>query len=335
MRAIAATVILVKEAKKLTLGQGLQVIGAHAMETLLRSPPDWWISNARVTQYQEDIELGRKLQCSETEAGWLKHPDGRIFLPQALGWDLLLQTHRATHLGTAQLCQLFRPRFYLPGLSTLADSITSGCASCARVNAGPSRPSTTPGVHHRRSQPGEHWEIDFTEVKPTRGRYRYLLVFIDTHSGWVEAFPTKGETALIVARTLLHQILPRFGVPLALGSDNGPAFIAQTSKMVAKSLGIDWKLHCVYRLQSSGQVERMNRTLKETLTKYTLEVGGPWTDLLPFALLRMRCSPYRNGFTPFKIVFGRPPPLLPRLAEEKLPPAEPTPATYHGMDIAD
>ncbi|KAM7105981.1 uncharacterized protein WM277_023311 [Molossus nigricans] len=52
MRAIAATALLVKEAQKLTLGQDLQIIGGHTTEALLRSPPDRWISNARLTQYQ-------------------------------------------------------------------------------------------------------------------------------------------------------------------------------------------------------------------------------------------------------------------------------------------
>jgi hypothetical protein len=39
--------------------------------------------------------------------------------------------------------------------------------------------------------PGRSWEVDFTEVKPGRYGYSYLLVLIDTFSGWVEAFPTK------------------------------------------------------------------------------------------------------------------------------------------------
>ena len=98
-------------------------------------------------------------------------------------------------------------------------------------------------------------------------------MFIDTFSGWVEAYPTKKETAQVVVKKLLEEIFPRFGLPKVLGSDNGPAFVSQVSQLVAKSLGIDWKLHCAYRPQSSGQVERMNRTIKETLTKLTLETG--------------------------------------------------------------
>ena len=90
--------------------------------------------------------------------------------------------------------------------------------------------------------------------------------------------------------------------------DNGPAFVSQVSQMVAKSLGIDWKLHCAYRPQSSGQVERMNRTIKETLTKLMLETGTrDWVWLLPLALYRARNIPGPHGLTRYEIIYGRTP----------------------------
>jgi hypothetical protein len=48
--------------------------------------------------------------------------------------------------------------------------------------------------------PGVHWKVNFTEVKPGRYGYKYLLVFVDTFSRWVEAFPAKQETATMVAK---------------------------------------------------------------------------------------------------------------------------------------
>lgn len=39
-------------------------------------------------------------------------------------------------------------------------------------------------------------------------------------SGWVEAFPTKRETAITGAKKLLGEIIPRFRVPDATGSDS-------------------------------------------------------------------------------------------------------------------
>ena len=53
---------------------------------------------------------------------------------------------------------------------------------------------------------------------------KYLLDFLSTFSGWVEAYPTKKETANIVAKKLLRNIIPKYGLPTIHGSDNRPAF---------------------------------------------------------------------------------------------------------------
>ena len=58
------------------------------------------------------------------------------------------------------------------------------------------------GKRTRGEWPGAYWEVDFTEVKPGKYGYKYLLVFVDTFSGWVEAFPTKQETATMVAKKI-------------------------------------------------------------------------------------------------------------------------------------
>ena len=53
----------------------------------------------------------------------------------------------------------------------------------------------------------------------------------------MEAYPTKHEMAQTVAKKLLEDILPRYGFPAMIGSDNGPAFILQVMQAVAKAAG--------------------------------------------------------------------------------------------------
>jgi transposase InsO family protein len=79
--------------------------------------------------------------------------------------------------------------------------------------------------------------VDFTEVKPKKFGYKYLLVFIDTFSGWVKAFPTKKEMSQIVTKALLEEIIPRYGVPKTIGSDNGPAFVSKVLQRLAQTMG--------------------------------------------------------------------------------------------------
>jgi transposase InsO family protein len=98
--------------------------------------------------------------------------------------------------------------------------------------------------------------------------------------------PPHTEKAQEVVKALLREIIPRYGLPLSIGSENGPAFMAEIVQGLAKILKIKWKLHTVYRPQSSGKVEHMNRTLKITLAKLCQETQSPWIDMLPLALLR-------------------------------------------------
>ena len=55
----------------------------------------------------------------------------------------------------------------------------------------------------------------------------------------------------------------------------------------------------------------MNRTLKETLTKLTVETDeNDWTTLLPFALFCVRNAPGKFKLTPYEILYGGGAPLL-------------------------
>lgn len=116
----------------------------------------------------------------------------------------------------------------------------------------------------------------------------------------------------IAAKKLIMGIIPKFGLPISLGSNNGLAFITKFSQLLSKALNINWKLCCICHPPSSGKVERINKTLKDIFTKCTLEAGGNWVGLLPYALPPVRCNPYQEKFTPYEIVNGQPPSMIPR-----------------------
>ena len=56
-------------------------------------------------------------------------------------------------------------------------------------------------------------------------------------------------------------------------------------------------------------VEWTNRTLKR-LSKWIIGTDCSWVDLLPTALLRLRMTPQSQGYSPYEIVYGRPPPII-------------------------
>jgi transposase InsO family protein len=113
--------------------------------------------------------------------------------------------------------------------------------------------------------------VDFTHLPPVK-RIKYLLVWVDTFTGWVEAFPMTNKKASTVTTIFVRDIIPRFGLPASIQSDNRPEFVSSISPKLAQALNIHWRFHIPYHPQSSGKVERANRTLKNTLTKLSLEL---------------------------------------------------------------
>jgi hypothetical protein len=104
-------------------------------------------------------------------------------------------------------------------------------------------------------------------------------------TGWVEAFPYSTECAREVVRVLIIEIIPLFGLPKSLQSDNEPAFKAEVTQGLSRELGIEYHLHCAWCPQSSGKVEKTNELLKRQLAKLAQETHSPWTKLLPIALI--------------------------------------------------
>ena len=71
--------------------------------------------------------------------------------------------------------------------------------------------------------------------RPVSQGYKYLLVVIDTFSGWIEGFSILTEKAEEVVKRLLHEIIPRFGLPRSLQSDNGTPFTSKVTQGVSKA----------------------------------------------------------------------------------------------------
>ena len=135
--------------------------------------------------------------------------------------------------------------------------------------------------------------MDFTQMPVSQG-YKYLLVMIDTFTGWIEGFPTQTEKAEEVIKKLLHEIIPRFGLPRSLQSDNGTSFTSKVTQEVSKALGITYYLHCAWRPQSSGKVERANQFLKSAIKKITQETSLGRKEALPIALPCTRIAPKKQ-----------------------------------------
>jgi transposase InsO family protein len=145
--------------------------------------------------------------------------------------------------------------FYVPKLSGISKTICERCGLCAK-NLPDKGQECHPRYKVLEELLFENLIVDFTEMSWAR-ECKYLLMFVCTFSG----FLIWTEKARAVARCLLKEIIPQIRIPVSVGLDNGPAFMAEVVQLVAKGMGITWKLHTAYYPQSSGKVKHMNRTL--------------------------------------------------------------------------
>ncbi len=233
---------------------------------------------------------------------WTK--GGKYVAPESLLPYLAQQIHSLGHSGPATMNHRFSNQWWNPKFRNAATETVKRCVTCQKNNDVPA--AITPAAHTP-APPGpfRHLQVDYISLPPCKGKTDVLVV-IDKFSRWVEAYPTGRATAAHTAKYLVTDFIPRWGLPDRIDSDQGTHFTGQVVKEVSRMLKIKWNLHCPYRPQASGQVERSNRTIKTRLSKMHQE-GVPWVEALPAVLCSMRASPNRSvGLSPHEIITGRP-----------------------------
>ncbi|XP_058044541.1 uncharacterized protein LOC131201024 [Ahaetulla prasina] len=226
-----------------------------------------------------------------------------------LAWDVASSLHQQLHLGKSALAQALLREVYIDKVHSLATNVVLRCSTCAANNPrqGPSLPQ---GHQPKGCYPFESLMIDFTDM-PRSGSYTAMLVIVCTYTGWPEAIPTRTKKAAEVTKALLQVVIPRYGLPTRISSDNGPEFIHQATQKISRMLGINWRLHCSFHPCSGGFVERFNRTIKDKIAKICQETHLKWPDALNMALLAVRCAPRKTlNVSPFELLYGRIPNLV-------------------------
>ncbi|KAG2873569.1 hypothetical protein PC114_g25782 [Phytophthora cactorum] len=139
---------------------------------------------------------------------------------------------------------------------------------------------------------------------------KYILVFVDYFTRWVEAFAVASLDTISFVDAMIEGVICRHGVQERLLSDCGSNFTSNLARSLYETLGIKKMFSSAYHPQTQGLVERFNGTLMCMLRMYVSETQTDWDVYLPRVLFAYRTAYHEGlGDTPFFSWYGRDPVL--------------------------
>ena len=134
---------------------------------------------------------------------------------------------------------------------------------------------------------------------------KYILVISDYFTRWPEAYPLASTRTEDILWCLEH-FISRHGVPKHIITDQGSNFVSRAAKRLYEKLGIHKHRTTAYHPQSDGLLERLNKTIVDSLRNLINTAREDWDRLLHLALMAHRTSVHASTKeTPAYLLYGR------------------------------
>ena len=121
----------------------------------------------------------------------------------------------------------------------------------------------------------------------------------------MEAEPLATITEANTTNFMWRSVIYCHGIPTSVITDNGSQFDNVMVRRICEQLKISKTFSSPRHPQANGQVEAVNKTIKETLKKKLKEKKGAWADELPLVLWAYRTMKRTATCeTPFSLTYG-------------------------------
>ena len=203
------------------------------------------------------------------------------------------------HSGVDRIHYLLRHCDW-PGKFADIKNYASSCLTCLKRKGSYIQKSNIPlkNLNHG-SKPFECITVDFVHMPQSKSGKKYILTIMCNFSRWLYCHPTYRDRGQDAVSGLKNFIL-EYGIPKIIGSDRGVHFINDIFSNFCEEFKIHHNIHAAYRPQSSGQLERVHRTIKNTLWVMCHNLQSDWEEILPYARRAhninfnkaIKCSPH-------------------------------------------
>ena len=144
---------------------------------------------------------------------------------------------------------------------------THNCPQCA-IASGVGRRQSLPMKSIPVDHPFQIVSIDIMELPLAASGNKYAIVFQDLFTKWPMVYAAPDQMVTRLAKILVNEIVPMFGVPEALLSDRGTNLLSCLIQDVYKLLRMKKLKTTAHHPQCNDMVERFTRTLKTMLRKH-------------------------------------------------------------------
>ena len=247
----------------------------------------------------------------------------QLVVPAALRFEILSNVHdhiAGAHFGLNKTFSKLKQRYWWKGMFKDVEHWIKSCVECS-MRKSPRNSKKAPLLPIPVEGAFDRVAVDVLGPFPPSSKgSRYIVVFSDYLTRWVEAFPVPSVEATVIARLLIDEIISRHGAPRVLLSDRGTNFLSKVVAEVCKIFQIQKVNTSSYHPQTDGLVERFNSTLCQSLSMYVSKNQKDWDEFIPLILFAHRTSVLDAiGDSPFYVLYGREPRLP--IDVKYLPPA--------------
>lgn len=265
----------------------------------------------RVTQNRDPVisKLKDTLEISESPPYELhdgvvyrRNKNNRMlfYVPCEMEQQLIQFTHeKIGHFGSDKCCDQMRLHYWFPCIKEKVDSYMKNCIKFI-LHSAPQRPSE----HSLYSIPKKPLPFDtlhidhFGPLPSVTSKQKHLLVVVDAFTKFVKLYPATSTSTKEVCRALEKYI--------EFYSQRGTCFTSSEFSDFIELNNIQHIKNSVASPQANGQVERINRILKNMLGKLTEPLQhSDWTKQLKHVEYAINNTVQRStGTSPSKLLFG-------------------------------
>ena len=168
----------------------------------------------------------------------------------------------ARHPGISNTMWAIAKDFWWPAMKKDVTEYVKGCITCqSRKNQlNKPKPPLFPITSDTYDTPFTSIAMDFIVKLPLSESYNTILTITDTFSKASIFIPcNKSINAENMAKLYTTYILPHYGLPTRIISDQDPHFTSTFSRELCCTLGITQNISTAYHPQTDGQSERTNQ----------------------------------------------------------------------------